>query len=93
MKKTIDLDSLKTGMRVRYRMGIAGRSGVIFEPWGVGTLHVCRRVFLLIGRPSGVMLTVSIEGEAVEFRGSEYDPKFNTFQTEEYYMEIDPESL
>lgn len=97
----LDLSTLRTGQRVRYRTSTrdnASGTAPEWSGWKVGTLWVNRRAHPLPAarrrqarNPNvGDILELRIEEEPgfPGFSGSDYEPQFNEWLVEEYRLEF-----
>lgn len=95
------ISELQHGQVVTYRLGRGGRTGVDWEPWQEGPLHVVRRQKDIkhgktFYRAGDIMGICPQNGATAEFREEiggysrpdEHHP-FGVFVAEDYYMEIE----
>lgn len=102
----LDLKSLKTGQRVRYRVATEMRKdpqlGYVpaWSEWAESTITVFRRTtdlpVQMRGRSNewrkGQIIVLHIDGrdDIAEFSESDYCPEYNQWQCEEYGAEFEP---
>lgn len=92
---SIDLSKLQDGQVVEFRLGKAGDSDVKWRPWQTGPLHVQRRT---AKAPSGYRGPAANVGDITcltpkgvnwaEYLQNDYNPTYDTFTAEDYYMQI-----
>jgi len=91
------LAELQDGQVVRYRHGRAGRTEVEWGAWESGPIYVRRREKALARRyhrqtnapNAGDIITIATTGFGAEYSQGDYSPEHNTFNTEDYYFQIE----
>lgn len=96
------LRALEHGQVARYRTGIAGRTEPEWGNWKSGPLFVQKREGELPKRygrngtrwqDGALLILCPHEDVTAEYSEEDYSPEYDCFNNEEYYLQIDWDSL
>ncbi len=91
------LKDLVSHIEYEFRIGRAGQNNVVWFSWQIGKMYIYRRLADLPKNKrtntnnwgAGDIVTICPENTVcAEFGQDDFDPKFNCFNCEDWYMEI-----